>query len=280
MPYSNVPDELKDKMDRCVQKVEESGKDKEAAIAICYSAVVEGKGEAIKSAADYGFAMSDDIVIPVAVKATGDWELEIRAVPYGIDRDGQSFDANTDYMLAQFQTPVITYHHGMKPGATGIQNRPVIIGKTTSVEQRTDGIWIRVLLDKTLDFARRVWEAAKKGLAVASSDSIAHLARLEVNGRQIFYEKDRKGRIAVWPLAGVSLWDSGNGNFLPASPNAIALPAMKAIYREAGLVFPEIIRATLPEAEKSAEKRAGTMQETQTKTQAQAWAYLITLDNE
>jgi hypothetical protein len=280
MPYSNVPDELKDKMDRCVQKVEESGKDKEAAIAICYSAVVEGKDEAIKSAADYGFVMSDDIVIPVAVKATGDWELEIRAVPFGADRDGQTFDAQTDYMLTEFQTPVITYHHGMKPGATGIQNRPVIIGKTTSVEQRKDGIWIRVLLDKTLDFARRVWEAAKKGLAVASSDSIAHLARLEVNGRQIFYEKDRKGRIAVWPLAGVSLWDSGNGNFLPASPNAIALPAMKAIYREAGLVFPEINRATLPEAEKSAEKRAGTMQETQTKTQAKAWAYLITLDNE
>lgn len=208
----------------------------------------------------------------VTVKAVGDWELEIRAVPFGIDRDEQSFDAQTDYMLAEFPTPVITYHHGVNPGAKGLQANPMIIGKTTSVEKRADGIWIRVLLDKTLDFARRVWEAAKKGLAVASSDSIAHLARLEVNGKQIFYDKDRPGRIAVWPLAGVSLWDLGNGNFRPASPNAIALPAMKAIYREAGLPFPDFNpHDVLPDA---AHATAGK------RTREQALAYLITIPNE
>lgn len=208
-----------------------------------------------------------------AVKAIGDWEIEVCAVPFGTDRDGQSFDEQTDYMLNAFPTPVITYHHGVKPGAKGIQGKPLIIGKTTAVEKRKDGIWIRVLLDKTLDFARRVWEAAKKGLAVASSDSIAHLARLEVNGKQIFYDKDQRGRIAVWPLAGVSLWDNVAGNFTPASPNAIALPAMKAIYREAGLAFPEFKKSelhdVLPEAV-TAGKR----------TREQALAYLITIPNE
>jgi hypothetical protein len=44
MPYSNVPEELQDKMERCVQKVMADGKEKENAIAICFDAVV-GKGK-------------------------------------------------------------------------------------------------------------------------------------------------------------------------------------------------------------------------------------------
>lgn len=190
----------------------------------------------------------------IAVKAVGDWEIEIRAVPFGEDRDRQTFDAQTDYMLDEFSTPVITYHHGINPGKKGIQERPIIIGKTTSVEKRADGVYLRVLLNKTIEFASRVWEAAKKGLAVASSDSIFHLARLEVNGKRIMYEKDRPGRIAVWPLAGVSLWDAVAENFRPASPNAIALPAMKAMYREAGLPFPDVDTGGVSEADKA--KRA------------------------
>ena len=175
-----------------------------------------------------------------SVKAVGDWEIEIRAVPYGSDSDNQIFDAYTDYMLDTFASPAVLYHHGVNPGKAGIQDKPIVIGQTVSVEQRADGVWIRAMLDKTKDFARRVWEAAKKGIAVASSDSISHLARLDVAGKRIMYEKGRPGRIAVWPLAGVSLWDNVAENFRPASRNAIAMPAMKAIYRDAGLDFPDI----------------------------------------
>ena len=42
-PYRNVPDDLMDKMDSCVEQVMEKGQDKETAIAICYTSVVEGK---------------------------------------------------------------------------------------------------------------------------------------------------------------------------------------------------------------------------------------------
>lgn len=195
-----------------------------------------------------------------SVKAAGDWIVEVRGVPFGEDRDGQTFDGKTDYMLEQFQTPVITYHHGINPGRNGVQEKPVIIGKTISMEQRGDGIYLRVLLDKTIEFASRVWEAAKKGLAVASSDSISHLARLEVNGKRIMYEKDRPGRIAVWPLAGVSLWDAVKENFTPASPNAIALPAMKAMYREAGLPFPDVDTSGATEAHKAERARVNQAQ--------------------
>jgi hypothetical protein len=73
------------------------------------------------------------------------------------------------------------------------------------------------------------------------------------------YEKNRAGRIAVWPLAGISIWEKGNGNLKPASQIAYALPAMKAIYRDAGIPFPETLPATdgvLPEASTDAAKRA------------------------
>jgi hypothetical protein len=76
---------------------------------------------------------------------------------------------------------------------------------------------------------------------------------LDVAGKRIMYEKGRPGRIAVWPLAGVSLWDNVAENFRPASRNAIAMPAMKAIYRDAGLKFPDIdTSGGEPEADKAA----------------------------
>ena len=181
----------------------------------------------------------------IAVKAVGDWEIDITALPYSVrDTDGQWFDYETDTMSDTFQLPGIFYHHGVKPGLDGPEDKPVIIGKAISTDKRADGFHIRAILDKTNEYARRVWEAIKKGYVAVSSDSIAHLARLEVGGKSIMYEKERPGRIAVWPLAGVSLWDAVEGNFRPASRNAIALPAMKAIYREAGLPFPDIDDST------------------------------------
>lgn len=44
MPYSNFPKNIPtDKIDRCVEKVQRSGKSKDSAIAICYDALVKGK---------------------------------------------------------------------------------------------------------------------------------------------------------------------------------------------------------------------------------------------
>lgn len=51
MPYTNIPPELQDKMDSCVQQVRDEGNDEQAAIAICYATVVEGKSMAPATAA-------------------------------------------------------------------------------------------------------------------------------------------------------------------------------------------------------------------------------------
>ena len=197
----------------------------------------------------------------ITIKALGDWELDVLANPFNRpDSYDQTFDDNTDFMLDTFTNPAILYHHGVMPGKQSLQSKPVIIGKAVSVTKEADGIHVRVLLDKSLEWAKKVWEAAKNGLAVASSDSIAHLARLDVGGKRIMYEKNKAGRIAVWPLAGLSLWDKVEGNFLPASNYALALPAMKAIYRDAGLAFPLMnTHGDLPDAEQAA-KRAKVKQ--------------------
>jgi len=207
------------------------------------------------------------------VKAIGDWELDVLAIPFNSkDSDGQWFDENTDIMPDAFSTPLAVYQHGIKQGAKSLQDKPVIIGKTQAgtLEKKSDGWHIRVILDKLSEYAKAIMDAAKLGLVAVSSGSISHLARLEVNGKKIMYEKDRPGRIAVWPFAEISLWESGNGNMQPANRFAVALPAMKAIYREAGLPFPEVVDTDgdLPEA-KQAAKRA--------KIKQQARAYLLTI---
>jgi hypothetical protein len=188
----------------------------------------------------------------IAVKAVGDWELDILAVPFvSRDSDDQWFDDRTETMPDAFSTPLIVYQHGIAQGARELSNKPVIVGKAIhgSLEKELDGWHVRVLLDKTVQYARAIMDAAKLGLVAVSSGSIAHLARLDIGGKLIQYEKNRPGRIAVWPLAEISLWEKGNGNMQPANQFALALPVMKAMYRDAGLVFPEIDTGGDTEAE-------------------------------
>ena len=180
----------------------------------------------------------------VAVKAAGDWELDVLAIPFNAkDSDGQYFDEDTEIMEEHFSTPVPIHQHGIAQGARKLQDKPLIVGRTVpgSLTKERDGWHLRVILNQALKVAKDIMDAARKGMVAVSSDSISHLARLEVAGKKIMYEKNRAGRIVVWPLAGISLWVKGGGNLHPASQAAYALPAMKAIYREAGLPFPELV---------------------------------------
>ena len=204
--------------------------------------------------------------VKMAVKAVGDWELDVVPVPFGShsnkDSDGQWFDPTTEIMEEVYDKPLVIYQHGIEQGGKSHQGKLVVVGKSIpgSLTRRADGWHVRVILDKTIAVAKQIMEAARKGLVAVSSDSIAHLARLDIGGKLIPYEKNRPGRIAVWPLAGFSLWELGNGNFQPANRQAIALPVMKAMYREAGLPFPEInpkpTDGALSEASIDAAKRA------------------------
>lgn len=197
----------------------------------------------------------------IAVKAVSDWELDVNAVPFSMDSDNQSFDERTDIMPDAFSTPLVAYQHGIAQGAKSFQEKPIVLGKVVpgSLTKQADGWHVRVILDKAIKQARDIMEAVKRGMVAVSSGSIAHLARLDIGGKLQMYDKNKPGRIAVWPLAEISLWEMDNGNVKPANRFAYALPAMKAIYRDAGLAFPDVASDTngeSPEASHDAVKRA------------------------
>ncbi len=170
-----------------------------------------------------------------SVKAVGDWELDVLAVPFGgpnhgKDADNEYFSDKTDLYHSHFKSPLVTYYHGFEPDGRNPQGTPEIIGsvKPETWNKGVDGWRVRVVLDKASEYAKRVWEAAKEGIARASSGSITHLVR-----------KAADGEILKWPIGELSIFDIG-GDRQPANSYAMAMPVMKSTYELAGIEFPDI----------------------------------------
>lgn len=189
-----------------------------------------------------------------AVKAVdngnGEWVLEVLGNPWGgpnggRDSDGEYFDQTTKFHEDKFGLPPAVYYHGYDPDNGRPSGEPQYIGQTVAREVRQDGVWYRVVLDKASQFARRVWEAAQRGIARASSGS-NHLHRV-----------DKDGHIREWPVTELSIFDAV-GKRQPANAYAVALPAMKAVYQAAGLPLPVDIEPDAPKAD--AEGAAATVQ--------------------
>ena len=170
---------------------------------------------------------------PGAVKAVGDWELEVLGVPFGgpldgKDTDGQYFSENTNTYKEYFKTIPVYYYHSINPDGRSMQDEPALIGTAKYVRTDKKGHWFRVQLNKTVEFAKRIWESAKRGLARASSGSLSHIVRVA-----------KDGEITHWPVAELSLIDA-EGKRQPANAWAVATPVMKANYEKAELEFPVI----------------------------------------
>ena len=203
--------------------------------------------------------MTEHTVIAVkAAAGDGDtWELDVLGVPYGgpnngRDSDGEYFSAATNLYLDKYPTVPAVYYHGFDENGVPA-SEPQIIGKTTGYTVKPDGVWFRVALDKANDYARRVWEAAKNGIARASSGSISHLRRV-----------GRDGHITHWPVAELSIFDAV-GNRQPANQYAVAMPVMKAVYAQAGMSLPDDI-----EGEDAAQPEAGAIGDKQSAPAAKA----------
>ena len=188
------------------------------------------------------------------VKATEiEWELEVLGVPYGgpyggKDAAGEYFSPQTNLREDLFPLPrPVVYYHGFNPDGSP-QGSPELIGRAVSAERRNDGVWYRVVLDKSKELARRVWQAALDGLARASSGAVAHLTRTAPDGQ-----------IQEWGVAELSLFDVGP-NRRPANPYAVVLPATKAICDAANLPWP-----ALPEAVTKGKKQSVTATAKQSK---------------
>lgn len=161
-----------------------------------------------------------------AIKAdNGEWVLDVLGAPFGgplggRDYTGEYFHPGTDFWLDRISSrPVIHYH--------GLHDRtPEVIGRELKHWVDDAGVWFRVVLDKASVAASRVWDAAQRGVAKASSGAISHLVREQPDGR-----------IDVWPIGELSLMDGSVDQ--PANPYAVAFPAAKALYHSAGLELPE-----------------------------------------
>jgi len=181
-----------------------------------------------------------DLSIPVAeycikadtvIKASGDMELDVLLVPFGgplngKDTDGQYFDAHTVTQHEIYKTIPAYYYHGYDPNGNP-QGDPEVIGMMHYDHTDEKGHWYKAILDKASELARRIWDAAKRGLARASSGSIPHIVR----------DNKRNGHIDKWPVVEGSLIDEGDKRH-PANAYAVALPVMKARYEKLNLAIP------------------------------------------
>lgn len=172
----------------------------------------------------------DKFIVKPVKNDDGEWVLDVLAAPFdgpfnGKDHDGEFFHAKTDFMLNDLpKRPIIHYH---ATDAQGKQVDPEIIGQELSHRTDAQGVWVRVALDKAKETAQRIWDAAKEGMARASSGSIQHLVRLS---------ETIQGQIDVWPLAELSLMDLREGEY-PANPYAVAMPVLQKSFKAAGLEF-------------------------------------------
>ena len=150
----------------------------------------------------------------------GDWHLEVLGAPYGghlggKDAQGQYFSPRTSFGMDPGETRPVYYYHGDTPEGQRAAV-PEIIGKAKATRRDSKGLWFDVVLDKSKALAKRVYEAATRGLARASSGAANYLTR---------YGED--GEILSWPITELTLLDVGGGR---APANDLARVSAKSLF--------------------------------------------------
>jgi HK97 family phage major capsid protein len=173
---------------------------------------------------------SGELTTVIALKAeSGEMVLEVLGAPFGSpykdgkDSQGDYFDKRTDIGEKYYPEIPAIYAHGFNPSTRKQMDKPEIIGKAKYDHQDENGHWYHVALDKTSQFAQKIWNAALKGLAKASSGTIDYLVR-----------RDADGHLKRWHVAELTLVDTSEG-LNPANPYAIAIPMLKIDYELAGM---------------------------------------------
>jgi hypothetical protein len=155
-----------------------------------------------------------------AVDVGGEWVLEALAAPFGSpvrkDGHGEYFTPRTRFREDMYGLPPTVFYHGFNADGTP-QAEPDYIGKSVARWVDSAGVWYRVVLDKAKAKAKQVWNAALDRRARCSPGTVEHLRRVA-----------RDGELLEWPIVELSVFDLGTGR--PASPYAVALPVVKALY--------------------------------------------------
>lgn len=163
-----------------------------------------------------------------AIKAVGQWTLDVRVAfgsPARKDAHGEWFDDQTDFAEEHYPMPPAVYYHGHGEDKRP-ERKPDYLGKATQRTVKADGIWYRVELNPAKPRSAKMMQAAREGKAVASPGTIHHMIRRAPNGH-----------LEHWPIVELSIFDTYDGQ-RPANPYSVAIPAIKAVYTEAGLALP------------------------------------------
>lgn len=157
-------------------------------------------------------------------------ELEVLGAPYyglhdGKDQVREYFSPETDFMIEVGDRRPVIYYHGLSPEGKEL-HKPELIGVATYTRKDDKGLWFSIQLNKGKKLARRMWKAAKEGIARASSGSINYLVR-----------KGGDGEILSWPLSELTLLDEGGRRHVA---NELAVVNLKSLYDEAELSLPKV----------------------------------------
>ena len=164
-------------------------------------------------------------VIKAFIDDNDEWVIDILGAPYGgpkrgKDRHDEYFSPRTNfYEDKNAPLPLLTYYHGYTPDGKP-QGDPEIIGFTSKRWRNNSGLWFRGILDKTSSFAKRVWEAALKNKARASSGLAGMMGRTKPDGE-----------ITHWLIGELAVWDV-DANRQPANDFAIVSPKIKALFKD------------------------------------------------
>jgi phage head maturation protease len=155
----------------------------------------------------------------------------------GVDLDGETFTAETDYQLDLVPRKPVYYDHAQRD----IKNS---LGYTAEVTEDDNGIWIEAELDRSRQYVDRVMALVHAGRVGWSSGSVAHLAQRE------------GGVIKTWPVVEFSITPT------PAEPRTLGIREIKALEDLADLIGePPIEDAPEPAQQTPLGKGANKMSE-------------------
>lgn len=121
----------------------------------------------------------------------------------------------------------VLYNHGYDP-ENAQEYQPEVIGEAEYIRVDAQGHWFKVVLDQASSYAKRIMDAARQGMARASSGAVNYLTRI----------LRKTGEIMVWPFSELTLIDKEPGKREPANDYAVA--HLKGAFERVGLELPEV----------------------------------------
>jgi HK97 family phage major capsid protein len=151
----------------------------------------------------------------------------------GVDLEGETFSADTNYMLDLVPTKLAMYDHGQQKAV----DVPIGTIPNENIEADEKGLFVKAELDRSREYVDQVLDLVKKGILGWSSGTVGHLARRD------------EGKITQWPIIEFSLTPT------PAEPRTLGVERIKSL----AAVYPDL-EALLPKTEQDTVTKSATDQ--------------------